>query len=328
MVTVAVKEVLEEEASCHLALGGFPSDWAEPELRVALLPVGVAELQVRQASHGTRVCLVWLNEGVDPEEVMKRLKSSRLYAKGLHVELGQGAPGGSRPDTSQGLAFQVSFELGQRVQLQNLRSQTELNGVAGSIVRLDEDTGGWVVELDTGEADNEILVPLENLTPLSNGSAEEQPAQVPSSSSSLVAPGADASAPVPAKQLRILFVAGLPPDWSQERCEEYFARHGELRCVRLAVRLKQGLRSALIAFRRPVNARAAFTRIQGAEVEGNLLRCELRADPVRAAGNEPPTAGGMPAAAPGQDTGAQVFAKEGHASLRPNGVSCKRKADG
>ncbi|CAE8671582.1 unnamed protein product [Polarella glacialis] len=108
----------------------------------------------------------------------------------------------------------------------------------------------------------------------------------------------------------------------------YFARHGELRCVRLAVRLKQGLRSALIAFRRPVNARAAFTRIQGAEVEGNLLRCELRADPVRAAGNEPPTAGGMPAAAPGQDTGAQVFAKEGHASLRPNGVSCKRKADG
>lgn len=247
------------ESGWDLALVGLPAEWHEKELCILFVPLGcLHRLQLRSAPSGLRVCLVRLRDDADADSVVKRIRTSLLVAEGLHVvnassaeDIAVAAPAPSPQKVSE-------FKIDQRLQLQKLKSQTELNGEMCTVVRYDEETGHWLVKMDTAGPDNTILVPPGNLVSQDGGGST------------------DALRPQ-----RILYVAGLPADWSQQKIEEYFARHGELRCVRLANKVKNGLRSTLVAFKRPQNAKNAFHRVNGTEVEGNTLKCELRADPQR-----------------------------------------------
>jgi len=71
----------------------------------------------------------------------------------------------------------------------------------------------------------------------------------------------------------VLYVSGLPPDWSQEQAEEYFGQYGELRCV------VAGERTALVAYRGLAGAQNAFPFVHKAKVDGCKLRAELRESP-------------------------------------------------
>lgn len=238
-----------KESGWDLSLVGLPADWGEKELCVLFVPLGcLHRLQLRSAPSGLRICLVRLRDDADADAVVKRLRTSLLVAEGLEVvnansveDIAVAAPARSPQQVSE-------FKIDQRLKLQKLKSQTELNGEMCTVVRYDDETGHWLVMLDTAGPDSSILVPPGNLVPQDGGANRE----------------------------RILFVGGLPADWSQQKIEEYFASHGELRCVRLANRVKNGLRSALVAFKRAQNAKNAFHRVNGVEVEGNALKCELR----------------------------------------------------
>eukprot|EP00930_Biecheleria_cincta_P009792 TRINITY_DN111613_c0_g1_i1.p1 TRINITY_DN111613_c0_g1~~TRINITY_DN111613_c0_g1_i1.p1 ORF type:complete len:327 (-),score=63.98 TRINITY_DN111613_c0_g1_i1:16-996(-) len=245
-----------KESGWDLALVGLPADWGEKELCVLFVPLGcLHRLQLRSAPSGLRVCLVRLRDDADADAVVKRIRTSLLVAEGLHVVNASSAQDIAPAPSPQKVP---EFKIDQRLKLQKLKSQTELNGEMCTVVRYDDETGHWLVKLDTAGPDNSILVPPGNLVSQEGGG------------------NADSLRPQ-----RILYVAGLPGEWTQQKTEEYFARHGELRCVRLANRVKNGLRSTLIAFKRPQNAKNAFQRVNGIEVEGNILKCELRADPQR-----------------------------------------------
>lgn len=283
-----LKRLLCETANFDLVFTGFPSDWGEAELHVFLVPLGCCQHLELKKAEGSDACFVTLRPGTDSTEIKQRLLSSRL--KGLLVEQ-TGKPTKTGEDDQQPKVTSGSerFTVGQHMLLQNLKTQTELNGQRCVIKGFDEESSHWLVQMD--DSPDELLVAATNLSPLKeetksrdadvSKTEEEEQGKKSQDQASPSAAATETKGGDSTKPLRILHVTGLPEQWSQSRIEEYFARHGELRCVRLAKTVQKGQRSALIAFRRPANAKSALPRVNGADVDGNKLKAELRADPEK-----------------------------------------------
>jgi len=444
----AAAVALLHKETADIVLVGFPSDWREPELCVFLVPLGgCQQIEIREA-HGFQLCMVHLEPTARSIQYAERLRSSLLVSEGLHIEVGSHR----KEDASM-------FRVGQTMMLQNLRSQTELNGQSCIVKEFDQETGRWLVQLKSADGD-EILVPAENLQggskeevgswtlyldevpmpkrpqeispedcevfcqdfPMTPGSqaestwlgrfggasdifrlpgrpraayvqfqthaaaaacvdagagiwseseraleASQKIGSGPDYRKQLVAqlsealpsakqatglwklrmcgkglPGSSNSEssrlhflaeeqsvsatssedarmklihalqeplmklhenhqtqPVPkkveeGKQLRVLYVSGLPESWVQQRAEEYFAAHGQMRCIRLSAVAKAGKRSCLVAYRRETSAKSAHARVNGAEVDGCLLKSILRADPEKKAADGASAPGAAP----------------------------------
>eukprot|EP00933_Yihiella_yeosuensis_P021435 TRINITY_DN16951_c0_g1_i1.p1 TRINITY_DN16951_c0_g1~~TRINITY_DN16951_c0_g1_i1.p1 ORF type:complete len:389 (-),score=66.80 TRINITY_DN16951_c0_g1_i1:406-1572(-) len=312
---------LLREVGGHIYLKGFPADWGRSELAVFFVPLGgCASLEIRDAPSGGRIALVKLFEHANLAWVAEMLSKSPLVAKGMEVVAN--IPKIEAADSANDLCS--GFKVGQMVELQNLRNQTDLNGAVGSLMSFVQNERRWLVRL-LDAVGEEIAVPEENLVPVmpdekqstrgaSRNAADSScdatsmadvdnpadgaidgacPLQASASSGrngnqldalSAASPSstsknadADRGKNVPMSKRRILYAHGLPTGWTNDTISEYFSKFGKVMIVRSKSKASGTL--AIVGFKKALDAMSAMSEVNGSELEGQVIACELRPDP-------------------------------------------------